>query len=56
MKLLLITALLLITSNALGECDDSERACPAINIDRQCLKDCRDEGYSYGYCLKECSY
>jgi len=57
MKALIITALLILTTQAIAqECDRSKAACPVINLDRQCYNDCRDQGYATGYCLKQCQY
>lgn len=56
MKALIITLLILTATQALADCDDSEQACPVTNIDRQCYRDCRDQGYTYGYCMKQCKY
>lgn len=57
MKSLIITTLLILTMQVTAqEYDDSEHSRPIKQLDRKCYRECITDGYTAGYCLKQCEY
>ena len=57
MKALIILILVTVGSIAHAqEYDDSKHSRPIKQLDRKCYRECITDGYTTGYCLKQCEY